>query len=388
VVDDFDLYDDACNRVYYAWKSGASNGANLDCGVDAYSGNGTGSIVGNNDAPYAERAIVHTGSQSMPFWYDNAVSPFYSEASREWSAPQSWNRGGADALTVYYQFEGQTQDFAEVSPGVIVMNGMGTDIYGTADEGRFVYKQLSGDGFIVARVENLANTNAWAKAGVMIRETLDAGSPFAIAVYGGANGVRIQMRLTAGGDSTSDSGTATAGQLGARAPVWVKIERTGNEFRGYYSADGQVWAPMSGNPQTIAMGPNVYIGLAVTSHAAGVVCGARFSGVSTTGGVTGTWLSADLGVAQAAGGDTLEPLYVVVEDSGGKSKVVTGPDPKATITGAWEEWTIPFSDLTAGGVNLNSVRKVTIGVGSKVSPKAGGTGKLYIDDLRLTRAGP
>ena len=57
------------------------------------------------------------------------------------------------------------------------------------------------------------------------------------------------------------------------------------------------------------------------------------------------------------------------------------------ITGAWEEWTIPLSELTAGGVNLSSVKKVTIGVGDKVSPKAGGTGKLYIDDLRLIRAG-
>jgi len=75
----------------------------------------------------------------------------------------------------------------------------------------------------------------------------------------------------------------------------------------------------------------------------------------------------------------------VVEDSVGKSKVVSGPDAKATITGAWEELNIPLSGLTAGGVNINGVRKVTIGVGDKVSPKAGGTGKLYIDDIRLTR---
>ncbi|MBP8304396.1 MAG: hypothetical protein KBE04_09745 [Phycisphaerae bacterium] len=390
VLDDFESYDDQCSRVYYVWKSGARNGANPDCGVSEYNGNGTGSTVGNNDTPYAERtaALVHAGRQSMPFWYDNTKSPFYSEASREWSTPQSWSRGGADALAVYYRFDGQTQGFAEVSPGVVVMNGMGTDIYGTSDEGRFVYKQLSGDGTIVARVENLANTESWAKAGVMIRETLDAGSPFAIAVYGGTNGVRIQMRLTAGGGATSDSSTATAGQLAARAPVWVRMERTGNEFRGYYSADGQVWAAMSGNPQTIVMARDVYIGLAVTSHVTGVACGARFSGVSTTGAVTGTWQPADLGVAQAAGGDVLEPVYLVVEDSEGKSKVVAGLDPTVTIPGAWEEWAIPFSDLRAGGVNLSSVRKVTIGVGNNVSPKAGGTGKLYIDDLRLTKEGP
>jgi len=387
VVEDFESYDDGCKRVYYAWKGGAGNSANPDCGVADYSGNGTGSIVGNDAAPYAERTIFRSGSQSMPFWYDNTLPPFYSEASREWDTAQSWTLGRADSLAVYYRYEGLTRDFAEVSPGVIVMNGMGTDIYGTADEGRFVYKQLSGDGAIVARVENLANTNAWAKAAVMIRETLDAGSPFIIGVYGGANGVRMQMRLAAGGEATSDSGTATAGQLAARAPVWVKVERTGNEFRAYYSADGQAWTPMSGNPQTIPMGTSVYIGLAVTSHVTGVVCGARFSGVSTTGAVTGSWQSADLGVAQTAGGDSLDPVYLVVEDSRGKVKVLPGPDPKAAITGAWEQWNAPLSQLTAAGVDLGNVKKITIGVGYRVSPKAGVSGNLYLADLRLIRAG-
>ncbi|MBP8304811.1 MAG: hypothetical protein KBE04_11880, partial [Phycisphaerae bacterium] len=92
--------------------------------------------------------------------------------------------------------------------------------------------------------------------------------------------------------------------------------------------------------------------------------------------------------AQTAGGDVLEPVYVVVEDSGAKAKVVSGSDPRLTITGAWEQWSIPLSGLAAGGVNINSVRKVTIGVGDRVSPKVGGTGKLYIDDIRLTRTAP
>ena len=393
VVDDFETYDDQCNRVYYAWKSGASNDENAACGESAYSGNGTGSVVGNNNPPYAERtaALVHSGRQSMPFWYDNTKSPFYSEASREWGTVQTWAGGGVDTLTVYYQFEGLTRDFAEVSPGVMVMNGMGTDIYGTSDEGRFVYKQLSGDGTIVARVDNLANTNAWSKAGVMIRETLDPGSSWAYILMSSTNGAHFQARLSTGVGATSDTSmTLPAGQTGLRAPGWVKLERKGNQFYGYYKSDaaGSDWVSIVWNPQTIVMPSTVYIGLAVTSHAAGVVCGTRFSGVTTTGSVTGVWQPVDLGVAQTAGGDVLEPVYVVVEDSGGKSKVVAGPDGKAGITGAWEELNIPLSGLTAGGVNVNSVRKVTIGVGDKVSPKAGGTGKLYIDDIRLTRTAP
>jgi len=107
IVDDFESYNDQCSRVYYAWKSGASNGANAACGEQAYAGNGTGSVVGNDPpGPYAEQTVVHGGSQSMPFVYDNAESPFYSEASRTWAAAQDWTAHGVTTLVLYVR--GQT----------------------------------------------------------------------------------------------------------------------------------------------------------------------------------------------------------------------------------------------------------------------------------------
>ena len=45
----------------------------------------------------------------------------------------------------------------------------------------------------------------------------------------------------------------------------------------------------------------------------------------------------------------------------------------------WTEWRIPSSDLT--GVNLAAVKKLTLGVGDRTSPKAGGAGTLFIDDI-------
>ncbi len=86
------------------------------------------------------------------------------------------------------------------------MNGIGTDIYGTSDQGRFVYKQLTGDGTIVARVDRLdSTTHVWAKAGVMIRGSLDPISSWAYILYGGENGVRFQARLSQGASATSDT---------------------------------------------------------------------------------------------------------------------------------------------------------------------------------------
>jgi hypothetical protein len=319
--------------------------------------------------------------------FDNKMNPYYSETHREWTTPQVWTAGGANTLKVY--FRGEAPAFLETSPGNIVMTGMGTDIWNTADEGRFAYKSLTGDGSIVARVESLANTDPWAKAGVMIRETLDPGSTWAHVLYGGTNGVHFQARLTTSVAAVSDTSlTLPADQTGARAPVWIKVERKGNQFYGYYATDsaGNAWTPIIWNPQTITMASTVYIGLAVTSHAANVVCGARFSSVSTQGNVTGMWLLADLGVTQPTGGNAPEMFYVAVQDSSGKMKVVSHPDPVAIVSGDWEEWDVPLSQISSAGVNLNNVKKLVIGVGDRNAPKAGGSGKVYIDDVRLTRA--
>lgn len=139
------------------------------------------------------------------------------------------------------------------------------------------------------------------------------------------------------------------------------------------------------NPQTIPMANNVYIGLAVTSHAAGVPCGARFTSVATAGGVSGGWQTQDWGVAQPTGGNSPETFYVAVQDSSGKMKVVSNPDTAAIATGVWTQWDIPLTEISSAGVNLSSVKKVIIGVGDRNSPKSSSAGRVYIDDVRLTR---
>ena len=73
------------------------------------------------------------------------------------------------------------------------------------------------------------------------------------------------------------------------------------------------------------------------------------------------------------------PLYLTVEDKAGKKKTVVNPDPAAVNKGSWTQWQIALSDLT--GVNLAAVKKLTIGVGDKASPKAGAAGMLYFDDI-------
>ncbi len=76
-------------------------------------------------------------------------------------------------------------------------------------------------------------------------------------------------------------------------------------------------------------------------------------------------------------------MYVAVEDSAGKAATVVNPDPAAVLTTAWTEWKIPLSSFT--GVNLAKVKKLSIGVGDRKTPVPNGTGRLYIDDIRVTK---
>jgi hypothetical protein len=78
-----------------------------------------------------------------------------------------------------------------------------------------------------------------------------------------------------------------------------------------------------------------------------------------------------------------EGLYVALEDNAAHVKVVNYPDPEAVQAAGWQEWNIELSQFSAAGVNLKAVKKMYIGLGNRSSPKLGGTGTIFIDDIRV-----
>ncbi len=384
VIDDFEGYtNNSPNRVFQTWIDGMGFSAD-EFFPNGNAGNGTGALVGYDPTGgnIMETTIVHGGKQAMPVEYNNVNQPYYSEVERTWPTPQDWTANGADTLVLYVR--GNPVRFAQTSSDTITMSAAGTDIWNTADEFRFASKRLNGNGTIIVKVNSVENTNAWVKAGIMIRESLAPGSRFAALYATPGNGVHFQARMLTEGAATSDSSFSTAEQTALKAPVWIKLERSGNSFSGFYSTDGVKWTAMSWNPQTVNMTGNIYVGLALSSHVAGVPATAEFSAISTTGSVTGTWEVADIGVTHP--GNDPSPLYVAVQDSAGKVKVVSHPDPAATTLGSWQEWRIAFGDFS--GVNMAGVKKLSIGAGNRASPKAGGTGMLYIDDILVGHPAP
>jgi regulation of enolase protein 1 (concanavalin A-like superfamily) len=160
---------------------------------------------------------------------------------------------------------------ASYSSGTFTVNGSGSDIWNTADSFHYVYQPLNGNGQIVARVVSVQNTNGWAKAGVMIRETLTNTSSNAAILVTPSNGVTFQRRTTTAGNSLN---TISSGA----APYWVKLARSGNTFTASKSTDGINWTVVGST--NITMSANVYIGLAVTSHNNGALCTVVFDNVS------------------------------------------------------------------------------------------------------------
>jgi regulation of enolase protein 1 (concanavalin A-like superfamily) len=365
IVDDMESYtDDEGSRIYETWVDGWTNN--------------TGAVVGNLTAPFAERTIIHGGLQAMPMDFNNAKTPFYSEAEQTFSPLKDWTSNGVDTLSLWVR--GNPVRLVDKGNGAFTVGASGHDIWDNADDFRFVYKRLSGNGSITVKVESLTNTNVWAKAGVMIRDSLDAGSQMAYMIESFSSGVSFGWRQNMG----LACGSAT--QAGVVAPQWVKLTRTGNAFTAQYSADGKTWTDIKDATTgqvvstTIGMGASVYIGLCVTSHNTAATTTAELSGAATTGGVTGAWQQAWIGDDPDRTNGTGN-VYVAVEDSAGK--VAVASDPALVNAGVWTEWKIPLSSFA--GVNLAKVKKLYIGVGDRKNPSAGGAGRLYIDDIRLTK---
>ena len=88
------------------------------------------------------------------------------------------------------------------------IQGAGGDIWGTSDQFHFVSQALAADGSVRAHVTSQTNTNAWAKAGVMLRQSSDPGSAYYAAFVTPGNGIVVQYR-TAQGNNAQQSASST-----------------------------------------------------------------------------------------------------------------------------------------------------------------------------------
>lgn len=167
------------------------------------------------------------------------------------AVPNPWKQKniGSPAITGSASYDPAADQFS--------VSGAGTDIWGKSDQFNYMYQPWTGDGAIIALVSSQTNSHDFAKAGIMIRETLNADSKHVDLLLTPSNGFTFQYRTETGETSQSV-------KIASTSPAWVKLERKGNVIKGYVSNNGLNWGDL-GN-LTLNMNASLYVGLAVTSH--------------------------------------------------------------------------------------------------------------------------
>ena len=136
----------------------------------------------------------------------------------------------------------------------------GNDIWGTSDQFRFVSRLMAANGSVSAHITAQTNTSTWAKAGVMLRQSTNAGSAYYAAFVTPGNGIVVQYRTAQGANAQQSA--ALTGTI----PTYLKVARSGTTYTAYTSSDGTNWALVAGSSVTLSTSGSVLAGMAVTSH--------------------------------------------------------------------------------------------------------------------------
>lgn len=231
---------------------------------------------------------------------------------------------------------------ASYSNGTFTVTSAGADIWDGSDQFRFVYRQWTGDGAIVARVATLQQAHVWSKAGVMIRETLAPNAKNAFALVSAAKGLAFQRRLATYGSTTSTilpTGTA---------PRWVKLERKGSTFTASVSTDGAAWQLLGSD--TITMAATLYVGLAVTSHNATASTTATVTNVDVSASTPPANQAPRVTISAPTSGATVSSIYTIrgtAADDAAVAKVEVKLDSGAYgIATGTTSWSYPWDSTT------------------------------------------
>lgn len=151
----------------------------------------------------------------------------------------------------------------------------GADVWGTKDEFGFSYIEQKGDFDFTARIESLSPTHQYTKAGLMAREDITDNCrhiffqvfPDNSARNKNNGGYEFQYRANKSGEMKAIYPALANGtpEFPVNYPnTWIRLQRSGDAFTGYYSPDGQTWKVYT--TYTLKLPEKLYLGLAVTSH--------------------------------------------------------------------------------------------------------------------------
>ena len=224
-----------------------------------------------------------TGTSLVDTGVTNGTLYYYVVTALGSSGVESVNSKSVGVMPGAVPSPWQWQNFATSDIGgancsgtTFALEACENDIYGTSDTFGYLCQTGGTACRITARVVAIANTNGFAKAGVMIRETLTAKSTFVDSVLEPNASVQNQSRNVAGQGAINSLTTG-----GISVPYWVKVVRSGTAFTSYISSNGTNWSPQAA--VAVNMASSVYLGMPVCSHNTGAICLATFDNVTVSG---------------------------------------------------------------------------------------------------------
>jgi glucose/arabinose dehydrogenase len=158
----------------------------------------------------------------------------------------------------------------------------GADIWGTSDQFRYAYQQREGDFDVAVRVASVTETDLYTKAGLMVRDSLNANARHIFALVFPSNaprnnnvgGYEFQSRDTIGGNASAIYPPVPQPRV-SYPDTWLRLKRAGNVWTAYSSGDGRDWRQYAS--KTLSLPGTVYFGLALTAHTgSGAKATARF----------------------------------------------------------------------------------------------------------------
>jgi regulation of enolase protein 1 (concanavalin A-like superfamily) len=164
---------------------------------------------------------------------------------------------------------------ASYASGTFTVSGAGADIWGTVDSFHYVHQSVSGDVEMVARVATMQNTGTFAKAGIMLRESLASNAAHVILDVTPGGTIEFMRRASTGGSTAWLAGASDP------PPAWLRLVRAGSTVTGYVSSNGTSWVSVGST--TLSIGSTARIGLVVTSHDTGVLNTSTFDNVAVSG---------------------------------------------------------------------------------------------------------
>jgi hypothetical protein len=169
------------------------------------------------------------------------------------------------------------------TPTSAEISSSGTDLWNTTNGCHFLYKVVSGDFDVRARVASLDPVNRWSKAGIMAAEDLSAGSrnvnlvadPLPVPTVDPADSPNAGANMFEANYRSVANGGSAQWPIGGRlswVPVmpypnaWIRLTRTNQTFVAHAGTNGIDWVAFGTNTVTPSYPNDLYVGFCVTAH--------------------------------------------------------------------------------------------------------------------------